>query len=1124
MSLSKKDPSLRVAANDPHLVSLGGGRLSTAVTIHNIPVGDCTIGSSPQCSVSLSGSGVRPIHCTIYRSEENQVTLVPERNARILIDNQIVKNEIDLRQGAMITIGDSYYLRYNNPAEALQMRSAMGDISENDYSPDLDYFYESNVNPVPKCRQSDKSTYSDYDNLKISDTSVDILGWQCPKVFTADLVTVNMPAKDVLGQKYASFAKNLAENHRKDKNVNVLNASDHIYSNITLNNSLSKSKELLSKTNSTSTPMKSNDLQLNDRDPLEDMLKICAEYSDKQDRSYTGGSSSSTSSPIVQNRIKTNGSLPRDKKSPFYQELQNTFQGSSSNLSQSPKSFQKSSSGYENVQLLQQNRVEIVSNKKSSGYENVKFVPQSPRTKIRTNCMSPKKESNLNNSIFSQETTSSGKPTTNYEDLIKSFEEKFQKEINAIEESSRSVLDSKKSLSNNSSPAVSKRTNKNINNLTIDIKSFVSPYNSPTPLKKPTPAPRKINKTKVQGTGSLSNLLANQFPHEQLHKEREDLLQRIQCLKSELSSLQKQDNETLIEMDMENALVMAELQSLTVNKQKLQDEYQALQQKIHRLEAQRNATRVMEENQQSKLKHNIEMKQDQVEKLKELLKQKPDNLCLKEELSNVRESLENDKKSFEDLEFQYLEGESEWQAYREDLNAEEQTITKKIEECQLSIENLQKQELICSTTTNAKQRRLSNHLISLIKDLQQCEEQFKNLEKKLSLKISSNSSLSEQEDDQKPSNSLGSQGQITQSLFGSTEMLCPKVHTEDLMSKSVNENMFYNNKIELPKSGLTANKFKGSKDSLDSKDVNCKVNVTLKEIERERQLLTTQKGLRDLDYERRKIEELLKKLNSETKQQNITTSKSDGKKGENKTSIVHYQKQSSQKDDSLSPAYTSTPPLSAGSSDPSNKLSPNIVHKSSNELSISSPDSPRSFYIDDKRSSSVLSNELSSQGDSSSISCERKKSHQQRQQRPLTRYLPIFAEDLDLKRHIESAGHPISLCPHVFLDAYTCRGYLHKLGSTFHTWSKRWFVLDRQRSALIYYADKSERKPRGGAYFSSIDEVYMDHLNVSKSSRPHSTFIVKTKKRSYYLQAASDTAARIWIDVIITGAQGNIDY
>lgn len=58
----------------------------------------------------------------------------------------------------------------------------------------------------------------------------------------------------------------------------------------------------------------------------------------------------------------------------------------------------------------------------------------------------------------------------------------------------------------------------------------------------------------------------------------------------------------------------------------------------------------------------------------------------------------------------------------------------------------------------------------------------------------------------------------------------------------------------------------------------------------------------------------------------------------------------------------------------------------------------------------------------------------------------------------------------------------------------------------------------------TIDEVYLDHLNTSKSGRPHCTFIVKTKRRSYTLQAASDAAARIWIDAIITGAQGNLDY
>lgn len=47
MSLQRKDPlsqgGLRVASEDPHLVSLGGGRLSTAVTIHHLPIGSFNI-------------------------------------------------------------------------------------------------------------------------------------------------------------------------------------------------------------------------------------------------------------------------------------------------------------------------------------------------------------------------------------------------------------------------------------------------------------------------------------------------------------------------------------------------------------------------------------------------------------------------------------------------------------------------------------------------------------------------------------------------------------------------------------------------------------------------------------------------------------------------------------------------------------------------------------------------------------------------------------------------------------------------------------------------------------------------------------------------------------------------
>lgn len=1095
MSLSKKDPSLRVAANDPHLVSLGGGRLSTAVTIHNIPVGDCTIGSSTNCSVTLCGLGVKPVHCTIYRSEGNQVTLVPEQGARILIDGEGIKSEVDLRQGAMITVGDSYYLRYNNPAEALQMRTAIEDVSENDNIRDLDYFYDINIKPDIISRQPNKSTHSVYDNLEKIQNTVDAVEWQCPKVFSSDSVTVNMPARDVLGHKYVNFARNLVENHRRDKNVAVLNP------NVCVKNNW----EYLNRVNNTLIPQRANDtryrsLEINpNEDPLEDMLKICAEYIDSEDYSYNGGIDCVHSSPIIQNRIKTNGSLPRDKTSRLYQELSSTHQCRASNHSQSSKILQNASD-YETIQEVQQKETDITENIKSSRYENVKLVPQSPRTKIRTNYMSPKKELTVKNFEI-RDWHSVDKPYTNYEYLTKYFGEKFEREIGVIKDGSISPLNTKKSHLNNSSPLLTKRVNKNVNNLTIDIKSFISPYNSPQLSKKPIAALRTINKTKIIGADNVSNLLTKHLNFKKLHEEREDMLQRIRCLKDELNSFQRQDDGTLIDIDkdMENALVLAELQSLRFKKEKLQQELKSLHQKTHRLEAQRNATRIIEENQQSKLKHSIEMKQDQVEKLNEILKQKCGNMCLKEELANVRESLENDKKSFEDLEFQYLEGESEWQSYREDLNLEEQTISKQIDEYQLTIENLEYKVMNSNSNINLKQRRLS-YLVSLIRDLQQCEDQFNLLAKSLNLITDSNTSLSEQGGYHVSSH--GSQSQITQSLFGSTEMLCLRDHSEDLMSKNVNDNIFLNSKIKVYRNSLNSKEAKGLTNCHGYKFV---LHDTIKEIERKRKLLIRSKDWQNLDYEKRKIEEILLKLKSDGKQESSWNASDLSLISQNQCSNNH-----------------ASSSISFNDFKHNSEILSNIIQKSFNELSISSVDSPTSFIVDKKRSSSVLSNELSSF--SSKMTCERKQYKNEKPQRPLTRYLPIYSEYLDLKHHIESAGHPLSLCPHIFINKFSCRGYLHKLGSTFHTWSKRWFVLDRQRCTFIYYSDKSEQKPRGGAYFSSIDEVYMDHLNLSKSSRPHSTFIVKTKKRSYYLQGASDIATRIWIDAIITGAQGNTDY
>ncbi|KAM7086500.1 pleckstrin homology-like domain family B member 1 isoform 4-T5 [Molossus nigricans] len=147
------------------------------------------------------------------------------------------------------------------------------------------------------------------------------------------------------------------------------------------------------------------------------------------------------------------------------------------------------------------------------------------------------------------------------------------------------------------------------------------------------------------------------------------------------------------------------------------------------------------------------------------------------------------------------------------------------------------------------------------------------------------------------------------------------------------------------------------------------------------------------------------------------------------------------------------------------------------------------------------------------------------QARPLTRYLPIRKEDFDLKTHIESSGHGVDTCLHVVLSSKVCRGYLVKMGGKIKSWRKRWFVFDRLKRTLSYYVDKHETKLKGVIYFQAIEEVYYDHLrSAAKSPNPALTFCVKTHDRLYYMVAPSAEAMRIWMDVIVTGAEGYTQF
>ncbi|XP_069470524.1 pleckstrin homology-like domain family B member 1 isoform X14 [Ambystoma mexicanum] len=111
---------LKVQTEKPHLVSLGSGRLSTAITLLPLEEGKTTIGNASR-DIVLQGPGIAPDHCYI-ENLRGTLTLYPCGNA-CAIDGLPVRQPTRLSQGCMICLGQSTFLRFNHPAEAQWMRS-----------------------------------------------------------------------------------------------------------------------------------------------------------------------------------------------------------------------------------------------------------------------------------------------------------------------------------------------------------------------------------------------------------------------------------------------------------------------------------------------------------------------------------------------------------------------------------------------------------------------------------------------------------------------------------------------------------------------------------------------------------------------------------------------------------------------------------------------------------------------------------------------------------------------------------------------------------------------------------------------------------------------------------------
>lgn len=526
--------------------------------------GETTIGSACDCSIVLSGSGVQPHHCTLRRDSNGSVVLYAERDSRVLLDGKKIANAgaapTPLSQGVMITIGKSNYLRFNHPAEAELMRSHIGS-NERISMPQIDFAQDTSSSGSGSGSSTDgRSPCEEF--LKASSASTakaaaqnNMNNFHSPKVFAADSVTVNTPAKDVLGANFTNFTKNLTQMFgRNEKNsvpvskkvnntavsppeqkpLNNMNggATDaaapaqpqtttgssssvgaspkvpqqfsacydrypkpgsygslQVFPMNNVNSEMNTEARVavpppsgpaslseLHRQRAQIERMQAEEISKQEHDRLEEILKMCADF-ERQNEITSGGTGHGgmQSSPIVQNRIKTNGSLPREKKhSPAAGGQSAGHDMGSPNYYTAPKTMTRS--GYENVQIGPGHQVHIAGAMSGSLYGSESFgdavaaasppkacgyVPQSPRTKIKT-CVSPKRID-----------PSASQRAAEYEALVQSFEEKLRLEIQMLRDNRQTVSGGAAEAGKSRAPepvyGTLEKRNKNVNNLTVSI-------------------------------------------------------------------------------------------------------------------------------------------------------------------------------------------------------------------------------------------------------------------------------------------------------------------------------------------------------------------------------------------------------------------------------------------------------------------------------------------------------------------------------------------------------------------------------------------------------------------------------------------------------------------------------
>ncbi|XP_076592144.1 pleckstrin homology-like domain family B member 1 isoform X4 [Chaetodon auriga] len=653
-----------------------------------------------------------------------------------------------------------------------------------------------------------------------------------------------------------------------------------------------------------------------------------------------------------------------------------------------------------------------------------------------------------------------------------------------------------------------------------------------------------------------------------LEDERVRVLARIDELKTRLMELEQQLQESKQEAEMERALLQGERQAELDQIEAETDIIAQLQHKVDELESAIQREKDKERANVEAERRALQSLQEGYAELKNQLHNCPESLReqLQEQLKRDGEALEAGTKKFEDLEFQQLERESS-------LEEERETISQQL---------LQERAEYHSSVAKRKEKvsALENQANQLgLQASQECERLAKDRTLTLQMLQKEKERLSALE---KRYHSLTGGKSFPKSSTAMREVFRSKLDSDPGLSlhqpKSGSASPLQHGAATLgrntsSKSPLLAANSTGS--------LPRNLAATLQDIETKRQLALQQKGQQVIEEQRRRLAELKQRAAAEAQcqwealhgsQTHLMTSSSSspsyspimacspalGHSSMGPPPLVHHSILHHQPPSAGEQPYDTLSLESSDSMDTSVSTGNNSACSPDNMSSVGGVDALKIEEMEKmlkeaqlEKARLIESRERESLARRQMLEEERRRReeaekrlqdetfHRQQlvekevkmraknfsQARPMTRYLPIRKEEFDLRSHVESSGHSVDTCYHVILTEKMCKGYLVKMGGKIKSWKKRWFVFDRLKRTFSYYVDKHETKLKGVIYFQAIEEVYYDHLrSATKSPNPSLTFCVKTHDRLYYVVAPSAEAMRIWMDVIVTGAEGYTQF